>query len=75
VLLVWLAPVLKLASLVASYAGAATLGDTPVEIAVGSGLPSCTASAPPSWPSALSTGFSPARPSTGARRCAAWTSR
>jgi membrane protein len=34
-LLVCLAPVLVLASLVASYAGATTLGDTPVEIAVG----------------------------------------
>jgi membrane protein len=34
-LLVCLAPVLVLASLVASYAGATTLGDTPMEIAVG----------------------------------------
>ena len=34
-LLVCLAPVLVLASLVASYAGATTLGNTPVEIAVG----------------------------------------
>jgi membrane protein len=34
-LLVCLAPVLVLASLVASYAGATTLGDTPAEIAVG----------------------------------------
>jgi membrane protein len=34
-LLVCLAPMLVLGSLVASYAGATTLGDTPVEIAVG----------------------------------------
>ena len=70
-LLVCLAPVLVLASLVASYAGATTLGDTPVEIAVGLTV----ALVYGFGATVVTVGFIyrvlPARPSTGARRCTA----